>query len=126
MVLLAMFAAVTVPDASWVPVMVPAIINPPSIGPVTVLPGDVVLARREGVIIIPPHLAEEVVVTAEIIALKDEFGNVRLREGGDSGKPLVITDPDAPAAATLRQIAERLGRKERGLLGASLSLTPTR
>jgi hypothetical protein len=47
----------------------------------TVLPGDVILARREGVIIIPAHLAEEVVVTAEVVALKDEFGHLRLREG---------------------------------------------
>ena len=48
---------------------------------VTVLPGDVILARREGVIVIPAHLAEEVVVTAEVVALKDEFGHLRLREG---------------------------------------------
>ena len=41
----------------------------------TVLPGDVVLAKRTGVIVIPAHLAEEVV------ALKDEFGHARLREG---------------------------------------------
>jgi regulator of RNase E activity RraA len=55
--------------------------RPIRIGPATVLPGDVVLARREGVIIIPAHLAEKVVVTAEIVALKDEFGHARLREG---------------------------------------------
>jgi len=48
---------------------------------VTVLPGDVVLAKREGVIFIPPHLAEEVVVQGEFIALRDEFGHMRLREG---------------------------------------------
>jgi ATP-binding protein involved in chromosome partitioning len=51
--------------------------------------------------------------------------DVRLREGGDTGKPLVVSDPDAPAAATLTEIAKRLGRRERGLLGTSLSLTPT-
>jgi ATP-binding protein involved in chromosome partitioning len=52
--------------------------------------------------------------------------DVRLRQGGDDGTPLVLSEPEAPAAVTLRQIAQRLGRKERGLLGASLSLTPTR
>ena len=52
--------------------------------------------------------------------------DVRLREGSDEGKPLVLSDPNAPAATTLRQIADRLGRKERGLLGTSLSLTPAR
>ena len=51
--------------------------------------------------------------------------DVRLRQGGDDGRPLVLTDPDAPAAVTLREIAQRLGRKERGLLGTSLGLTPT-
>jgi hypothetical protein len=48
---------------------------------VTVLAGDVILARREGVIVIPAYLTEEVVVTAEIVALKDEFGHQRLKEG---------------------------------------------
>ncbi len=52
--------------------------------------------------------------------------DVRLREGGDNGTPLVLSDPEAPASATLRQISTRLGRRERGLLGKSLSLTPTR
>jgi regulator of RNase E activity RraA len=55
--------------------------RPIRIGPVTVLPGDVVLARREGVVIVPAHLAEPVVVTAEIVALKDEFGHLRLKAG---------------------------------------------
>lgn len=55
--------------------------RPIRIGPATVLPGDVILARREGVIVIPAQLAEEVVVTAEIVALKDAFGHERLKEG---------------------------------------------
>jgi regulator of RNase E activity RraA len=55
--------------------------TPVRIGGVTVLPGDVVLAKREGIMFIPPHLAEKIVVTAEIIQLKDEFGHLRLREG---------------------------------------------
>ena len=54
---------------------------PIRIGNATVFPGDVVLAKREGVIFIPPHLAEEVVVTAEVVALRDAFGHQRLREG---------------------------------------------
>jgi 4-hydroxy-4-methyl-2-oxoglutarate aldolase len=55
--------------------------TPIRIGHVTVLPGDVVLAKREGVIFIPPHLAEEVVDQAERIMLRDLFGHQRLREG---------------------------------------------
>jgi regulator of RNase E activity RraA len=55
--------------------------RPIRIGRAVVLPGDVVLAKRTGVIVIPAHLAEEVVVTAEVIHLKDEFGHMRLKEG---------------------------------------------
>lgn len=55
--------------------------TPVRIGRVTVLPGDVVLAKREGVIFIPPHLAEEVVQKAERTMLRDRFGHQRLREG---------------------------------------------
>ena len=39
-----------------------------------VLPGDLVLATREGVLFIPPHMAEEVVSTAEFVIRKDQFG----------------------------------------------------
>ncbi|MBL7734208.1 MAG: RraA family protein [Chitinophagaceae bacterium] len=51
------------------------------IGPVTVLPGDVVLGYLGGVAFIPPHLVERVVKTGEIVLLRDEFGQLRLREG---------------------------------------------
>lgn len=50
--------------------------------------------------------------------------DVALREGGDSGHPLVLSTPDAPAAQALRRIAETLGRRPRGLAGMSLGLTP--
>lgn len=69
-------------DPSAIKDMTLGAINVPTrIGRVTVLPGDVVLAKRGGVIFIPPHLAERVVVEAEIVAVKDEFGHQRLREG---------------------------------------------
>jgi 4-hydroxy-4-methyl-2-oxoglutarate aldolase len=55
--------------------------SPIRIGRVTVLPGDIVLAKREGVIFIPPHLADEVVQQSEQISLRDRFGHQRLREG---------------------------------------------
>jgi 4-hydroxy-4-methyl-2-oxoglutarate aldolase len=37
---------------------------PVRIGNATVFPGEVVLAKREGAIFMPPHLLEEVVITA--------------------------------------------------------------
>lgn len=54
---------------------------PIRIGRATVFPGDVVLAKREGVIFIPPHKLEQVVISAEFVMLKDKFGHLRLREG---------------------------------------------
>ncbi len=54
---------------------------PIRIGSATVFPGDVVLAKEEGVIFIPAHLAEEVVINAEFIMLRDAFGIQRLKEG---------------------------------------------
>ena len=45
------------------------------------MPGDVVLGRDGGVIFIPPHLAERIVETSEIVRLRDLFGQQRLREG---------------------------------------------
>jgi len=52
--------------------------------------------------------------------------DVRRREGGVDGRPIVITDPEAPAAAALRQVADALGSKQRGLAGRPLGLTPIR
>ncbi|HEX6473210.1 MAG TPA: Mrp/NBP35 family ATP-binding protein [Streptosporangiaceae bacterium] len=51
--------------------------------------------------------------------------DLRLREGGDLGRPLVLDDPDAPAAKELRTIADRLSSRSRGLLGRQLGLSPT-
>lgn len=54
---------------------------PIRIGRVTVLPGDVVLAKKTGVLFIPAHLAEEVVVRSEFIMLRDMFGHQMLQKG---------------------------------------------
>ncbi|MGY1437808.1 Mrp/NBP35 family ATP-binding protein [Streptomyces reniochalinae] len=51
--------------------------------------------------------------------------DLRLREGGDAGKPVVLSDPDSPAGAALRDVAGKLGARERGLAGMSLGLTPS-
>ena len=48
-----------------------------------------------------------------------------LREGGDAGKPIVESDPTAPAAQVLSSVAERLAGRGRGLAGMQLGLTPT-
>ncbi|GAB3680538.1 Mrp/NBP35 family ATP-binding protein [Actinocorallia lasiicapitis] len=52
--------------------------------------------------------------------------DTRLREGGDAGKPLVLSDPEAPASVELNRIAESLAGRTRGLLGRPLNITPTK
>lgn len=55
--------------------------TPIMIGEVTVLPGDVVLAKPTGVIFIPAHLAETVVNRSDVIRLTDIFAHRRVQEG---------------------------------------------
>ena len=49
-----------------------------------------------------------------------------LREDADAGRPYVLAHPDSAAAQALSSIATRLGRRQRGLAGLSLGLSPTR
>jgi ATP-binding protein involved in chromosome partitioning len=50
--------------------------------------------------------------------------DTQLREGADVGMPVVLGDPDSPAAVVLRDIARGLSTRARGLAGRSLGLTP--
>ncbi len=50
--------------------------------------------------------------------------DVRLREGGDAGQPLVLSAPDSPAGLALRKVAAELAGRTRGLAGRQLGLTP--
>jgi regulator of RNase E activity RraA len=62
-------------------VMLMGLNTPIRVGQAHVLPGDVVLAKRGGVVFVPAHLAEKVVKTAEVVMLRDRFGHQMLREG---------------------------------------------
>jgi 4-hydroxy-4-methyl-2-oxoglutarate aldolase len=69
-------------DPSYIQEMMLGGINVPiRMGRATVLPGDAVLAKKGGIVFIPAHLAADVVINAEFIALRDMFGHQRLREG---------------------------------------------
>ena len=50
----------------------------------------------------------------------------RVRESGDVGTPVVLTDPGSPAATALLAVAEKLAVRSRGLAGMSLGLSPVR
>jgi 4-hydroxy-4-methyl-2-oxoglutarate aldolase len=69
-------------DPSYIQEMMLGGINVPiRIGRATVLPGDAVLAKKGGIVFIPAHLVSDLVINAEFIALRDQFGHQRLREG---------------------------------------------
>ncbi len=64
-------------------------------------------------------------VGAEVPLLGQIPLDPRLRERADEGSPVVLSDPDSPAAVALRGVARGLGTRARGLAGRSLGLTPT-
>jgi ATP-binding protein involved in chromosome partitioning len=47
-----------------------------------------------------------------------------LREGGDAGDPIVVSDPDAESAKILQGVADQLSGRSRGLVGMQLGLAP--
>ena len=62
-------------------VMLTGINTPTRIGRAVCLPGDVVHGTDEGVVFIPPHLAEMVATKAEKTRIRDMFGFERLGAG---------------------------------------------
>jgi ATP-binding protein involved in chromosome partitioning len=63
-------------------------------------------------------------VGAEVPILGQVPIDIRLREAGDDGVPLVLADPEAPAARELGRIAQSLAGRSRSLVGRQLGLTP--
>jgi ATP-binding protein involved in chromosome partitioning len=50
----------------------------------------------------------------------------QVRECGDTGTPVVLAAPDSPASRAMRDVAEKLAVRSRGLAGMSLGLSPVR
>lgn len=68
-------------DPSYIQQMMLSSINIPiRIGRASVMPGDAVLANKYGTVFIPAHLLQSVVIGAEFIMLRDEFGKQRINE----------------------------------------------
>ncbi len=70
--------------SAWADMTLTAINAPVRIGRAVVLPGDLVLAKIDGVIFIPAILAEEAISSAEFTNLQDEF-NFELNRSGKNG-----------------------------------------
>ena len=51
--------------------------------------------------------------------------DTRVREAGDAGVPIVLSDPESPAAQALQAVAERLAIRRESLVGKPLGLTVT-
>jgi ATP-binding protein involved in chromosome partitioning len=64
------------------------------------------------------------IVGARVPVLGQVPIDMRLREAGDSGTPLVLSDPGSPAARQLTAIADQLASRSRSLAGRRLGLTP--
>ena len=52
--------------------------------------------------------------------------SVALRTGGDTGEPIVLSDPDDPASVAIRSVADRMASRGRSLAGRPLGVSPAR
>ncbi|HUO23517.1 MAG TPA: hypothetical protein VMU59_13455 [Caulobacteraceae bacterium] len=69
---------------SWAQMQLVSVNAPIHIGRATVLPGDMVLAKPEGVLVIPAYLAEDAISNAEFTGLEDAY-NFELNKSGANG-----------------------------------------
>jgi ATP-binding protein involved in chromosome partitioning len=63
-------------------------------------------------------------IGAEVPLLGQIPLDTRVREAGDAGDPVVLTDPDSPASKALATVADRLAVRRESLAGRSLGLSP--
>ncbi len=97
--------------------------TPIRIGGVMVLPGDLVIAQKEGVLFVPPHMAEQVVSTAEFVIRKDQFGFEMVRTGKYSTGEIDSQWPDAIKTEFLKWLEKHpeLGKMTREELDKIMS-----
>jgi regulator of RNase E activity RraA len=60
--------------------MLMSINYPIRMGKAIVLPGDAVLAKKDGVLFVPSHLVEDIIVKGEMTKIYDIFGQIRIKE----------------------------------------------
>ena len=92
-------------------VMVTGINIPVRIGKVLVMPGDVVLADREGMWFIPPHKVQEVVESGEMSKARDDWSLMMLGTGKYTSRQ--IYGPLTPELQKQRDdyVFEKTGRR---------------
>jgi hypothetical protein len=62
--------------------------TPIRIGGAIVMPGDLVIAAKIGVLFVPAHLAEQVVSTAEFVVRRDKYAFEVIKSGKYTGGQL--------------------------------------
>ncbi len=88
--------------------MVSGINVPVRIGNTTVMPGDVVFGDREGVNFIPPHLVKQLVDTADVTHLHDEWTRSKFEAGAYKSTDIYSRPRDA---ALLKEYEDYLKQK---------------
>jgi len=91
-------------------VSVVGINTPVRIGDAICMPGDVVLGDREGVVFIPPHLVKEIVDTAELTHIHDEWTKAKFLTGKYKASELY----PSPQSPELKKEYEEYVRRKRG------------
>ena len=66
---------------------------------VTVVPGDIIVADDDGVVVVPVALAEKVITQAKVHHDWEEFSRIRLSEGGDLRRYYPLADAARPEFA---------------------------
>jgi regulator of RNase E activity RraA len=97
--------------------------TPIRIGNAMVLPGDLVIAQKEGVLFVPAHLAEQVVNTAEFVIRKDKFGFEMVKSGRYSAGQIDSQWTDQIKADFLKWLEQHpeLGKMTRAQLDKVMS-----
>ena len=92
-------------------VMVTGINIPVRIGKTLVMPGDVVLADREGLWFIPPHMVKDVLDSGEVSKARDDWSLMMLGTGKYTSRQ--IYGPLTPELQKMREdyVFQKTGRR---------------
>ena len=103
--------------SAWADMELTGINVPVRIGRAIVLPGDLVLAKPEGVLFIPAILAEDAISHAEFTSLTDDYNfelnqegknGARIRRGMDAGEVRCVRQVDRRASREVEDAAQRV------------------
>jgi 4-hydroxy-4-methyl-2-oxoglutarate aldolase len=95
-------------------VMLSGINIPVRIGDAIVMPGDIVLGDRDGILFIPPQLVEEVIESARTQRLRDEWVKTKLATGKYKSSEIYGRPSDPKLAQELDEfIKQRSVKKEK-------------